>query len=114
MTVEELAHKLGFTIMSGGTDRLKNEVTGVYACDLLSHAMAKVQSGDLWVTVHTNLNVVAVASLTDAACVLIPESIFVEQQTLERALEKGVVFLSCSSGTAKVCHEVLSVLLDPS
>lgn len=110
MTVEELAKKLNYKIVSGEAETLKSAVTGVYACDLLSHAMAKVSCGALWITVHTNLNVVAVASLTDAACVLIPENITIEQQTIERALEKGVVFLSSPSSSAQVCHEVFSLL----
>ncbi len=114
MTIEELARRLGYKIVSGEAERLKTTVTGVYACDLLSHAMAKVQQGNLWVTVHTNLNVVAVASLTDAACVLIPENIEIEQQTIDRALDKGVAFLSCPSSSAKVCHEVLMVLEEAS
>lgn len=110
MTVEELARDMGYKIVSGDDQSLKTRITGVYTCDLLSHAMAKVISGYLWVTVHTNLNVVAVASLTDASCVLVPENIAIEQQTLERAAEKGVVFLSSASSAAKVCHEVLTAL----
>ncbi|NLU53568.1 MAG: hypothetical protein GXX10_11990 [Clostridiaceae bacterium] len=110
MTVEELAAKYGYKIATGSNENLKNDVSGVYACDLLSHAMAKVNSGDAWVTVHTNLNVVAVASLTDAACVIIPENIEIEQATLEKAVEKGVVFLSTSKSAAHICHEVLSAL----
>lgn len=110
MTIEELARERGYKIVTGTAEELSHQITGVYACDLLSHAMAKMNSGNLWVTVHTNLNVVAVASLTDAACVLIPENIAIEQQTIERAIEKGVVMLSSTAPAAQVCHEVLSML----
>lgn len=110
MTVEELSKKFGYKIVSGNEENLKNSITGVYACDLLSHAMAKVNSGEVWVTVHTNLNVVAVASLTDAACVLIPENIEVDKATIEKANEKGVAFLSGSSSAAHICHEILTAL----
>ena len=110
MTIEALARDRGYKIVAGDTEDLSACVTGVYACDLLSHAMAKVTSGDLWITVHTNLNVVAVASLTDAACVLVPENITVEPLTIERAIEKGVVILSSSSAAAQVSHEVLSMI----
>lgn len=110
MTVYALAQQLGFKIVSGENLAKNREITGVYTCDLLSHAMAKVKQDDLWITVHTNLNVVAVASLTDAACVLIPEKIEIEQQTLKRAIEKEVVFLSCPWSAARVCHEVLNLI----
>lgn len=114
MTVNELVHKLGYKIMAGEPEGLENKIKGVYACDLLSHAMAKVNQGDIWITVHTNLNVIAVASLSDVSCVLIPEDILIEAQTLERAKDKGIVVLSSSLSSARICHEVLSLLEDAS
>lgn len=107
MTIKELAQIAEVKIIAGKEEDLNREVTGVYACDLLSHAMAKVNRGDLWITVHTNLNVIAVASLTDAACVLIPENISVEPQTIDRAIEKEVVVLSSPDSSATVCHKIV-------
>lgn len=109
MTVKEIAQKLGCKIVNE-SELINKQVTGVYACDLLSHAMAKVNQGDAWITVHTNLNVIAVASLTDCACVIIPESIDIEELTIERANEKAVVILSCSKSSAHICYEILSSL----
>ncbi len=110
MTLAGLIEKLGYKVVAGNDESLSRTVKGVYACDLMSHAMAKLDEGYIWVTVHTNLNVVAVASLTEAACVLIPENIEVEQQTISRAEEKGVVILSGSASSAKICFEILSEL----
>lgn len=110
MTVKQVSEKLGFKILTRVDEAGNREVHGVYTCDLLSHAMAKVKHGDIWITVHTNLNVVAVATLTEAACVLIPENIEIEQQSLERAAEKGVIFLSGSLSSALACHEVLKLI----
>jgi len=115
MTVKEMAHKLGYKIINNTdpvAEKLDAKVTGVYACDLLSHAMAKVNEGDVWITVHTNLNVIAVASLTNCACVMIPENIDIESQSIERANDKGVVLLSSSKSAAHICHEILSALKD--
>ncbi|MCX7772601.1 MAG: DRTGG domain-containing protein [Clostridia bacterium] len=114
MTVDELVQKLGYKIITGEPGHLKSQVTGVYTCDLLSHAMAKLNQGELWITVHTNLNVIAVASLSDVSCVLIPEDILIEEQTLERAREKGVIILASPLSAARICHEVLSALEDAS
>ena len=46
----------------------KDTVTyhGVYAGDLLSRAMSHVKAGSLWITIMNNMNVIAVASLTEA------------------------------------------------
>ncbi len=111
MTVKEMTQNLGYKIINEA-DSLNEAVTGVYTCDLLSHAMAKVNKGDAWITVHTNLNVIAVASLTDCACVIIPENIEIESQTVERASEKGVSLLSCPKSSALACYEILSAIKD--
>jgi hypothetical protein len=110
MTVAELAQKLDYKIITCENKSMNSNISGVYACDLLSRAMAKVNFGDVWITIHTNLNVVAVASLTEAACVLIPENIDIDMQTVERAEEKGVIFLSGRASTAQACHDILSEL----
>lgn len=55
----------------------KDTVTyhGVYAGDLLSRAMSHVKAGSLWITIMNNMNVIAVASLTEAAAVLLAEGV---------------------------------------
>jgi len=111
MTVKELAEKFNYRIVNT-PDSINRQVTGAYACDLLSHAMAKINEGDAWVTVHTNLNVVAVASLTNCACVIIPENIEIENQTIERANDKGVVFLSSSKSAALICYDIINAIKD--
>lgn len=110
MTTAELAKKLNYRIVTCESKAAENAVTGVYTCDLLSHAMAKINGGDLWITVHTNLNVIAVASLAEAACVLIPESIEIDQQIIERAEEKEVVLLSGSASAAQACRDIFSAI----
>ncbi len=102
MTVREFAHRNGYRIATEESEALDRPITGVYACDLLSWAMAKVMAGDVWTTVHTNLNVVAVASLTGAACIVIPENIDIEQVTLDRANREDVVMLSAPHGAAEI------------
>jgi hypothetical protein len=103
MTVREFARVNGYRIATEEMAALNQPIGGVYACDLLSWAMAKVSAGDVWTTVHTNLNVVAVASLTGAACVVIPEGIDIEAATLARANREGVVMLAAPHSAAQIC-----------
>jgi len=110
MTVRDLIEKLGCRLAAGDEKLLDREVTGVYSCDLLSHAMAKLNPGNAWITVHTNLNVVAIASLTDAACVVVAEGIEIEEQSLSRAQEKQVVMLSSPKTTAELSYDIISLL----
>lgn len=102
MTVREFAARHGYQILTESSAVLEREIRDVYACDLLSWAMAKVPSGAVWSTVHTNLNVIAVASLTEAACVVIPEGIAVEPETIARANREDVPVLSAKDSAAAV------------
>lgn len=109
MKVNEMADKLGMEMLThAGTE---NEVTGVYACDLLSRVMSGCNAGDVWITVQTHLNVLAVAELDDAACIIVPEGIVVEAATVEKAEETGIAMVSSQMGTYELCwklHELLS------
>ncbi|MBP7176008.1 MAG: hypothetical protein KBA53_07295 [Thermoclostridium sp.] len=93
MTVLEFARENGYNLLSSANLAAEISISGVYICDLLSMAMAGVKDRNLWITVHTNINIVAVASLTNAACVVIPESIPVEETTIKRAEDQGIVLI---------------------
>lgn len=91
MKVKELAEKLNLKWIAG--DHTDREIHDCYICDMLSYVMAKAKENDAWITVQTNGNVVAVASLADCACVIIPEDIVVEAATIEKANKQGVIIL---------------------
>ena len=90
MTVGELMQRNGWHAASGEP---KSEITGTIVCDLLSWVMARGAKGTVWITVQTHLNVVAVASLHDFACVIVPDGIEVGHDVLDTADEKGVCIL---------------------
>lgn len=101
MIVREFAEKLGMRVLSGES-QLDKEISGMYSCDLMSWVMSHASRGDAWITVHTHLNVIAVALLTDVACVIIPEGISVEEPAINKANEEGVVLL----GSAMDAYEI--------
>lgn len=82
-------------------------VDNVYMCDLLSWVMSHAQKGDVWITVLTNVNVPAVAMMTDVACVIIPEGIEVEDITIKKAVENGVVMLSTALSSFEICKKII-------
>lgn len=103
MTVKDFAKQNGYKILSCLENADEKEITGVYLCDLLSMAMAHVKDGELWITVHTNINIVAVACLTNASCVVIPESIEVDEQTVLKAIEEGVIIIQAHHRSYDIC-----------
>lgn len=94
MTVKELSNFEIFEdlIISDG-DR---EITGIYIGDLLSWVMGKAQSGDAWITIMSNLNILAVASLTDTSCIILAEGVALDEEVLSTARQKEINIISSS------------------
>lgn len=109
MNVRELAQNMGAQVLTGepGLDR---EVSGVYACDLLSWVMSHAAKGDAWVTVHTHMNIVAVAVLTEISCIILPEDIRIEDATLKKAMEEKIPVLSTCLDCYRICCSVRDCL----
>lgn len=70
------------------------EVENVYIGDLLSWVMSHAKKGDAWITVLTNVNVAAVALLTEVSVVILPEDIQPEPLCLKKANENGIAMIS--------------------
>lgn len=93
MTVGSVAKALNMKVLTGN-EGLERIVSGAYICDLLSWVISKSNDGDLWITVLTNLNIVAVAVLANVSCIVIPESIEVEEAIIKKAKEEEIPILS--------------------
>ncbi len=108
MTVRELVDKAGLraAAMPDG-DR---PIDGVYIGDLLSWVMGRAREGDAWITIMSNRNIVAVATLADTACILLAEGVQPDEGVAELAEQKGVNLLLCEGSaydTALLLREYL-------
>ena len=104
MTVKQLASALSLKFLTQPDDvQAEREISGVYVGDLLSRAMSRVESDDLWITIMSNVNVVAVAALTDPACVLLCEDVDADASVLEKAEENGITLLQSPHSAYELC-----------
>jgi hypothetical protein len=89
VTLVELANTLGLQVRSaqGG---LANQVTGGYASDLLSDVIAHGRKGDLWVTLQTHVNIVAVASMKELAGIVLVNGREPDEDTLQKAVSEQI------------------------
>lgn len=101
MTLEELCRQLQLEVQAAPR-KLDAEVTGGYASDLLSCVMAKSQAGNVWVTLQSHPNVVAVASLAGLAGIIITEGMNPDAATIEKAEEEGIPILTTELTTFTV------------
>lgn len=108
MTVKELAKKMNYRVLCMPNE--EREITGGYAGDLLSWVMGRMQADCAWITIMSNVNIVAVASLADPACIILSENVEPDQDTLNRAVQQGVNLLSSSKDTFSVCAEIVNAL----
>ncbi|NLP17113.1 MAG: hypothetical protein GX379_08755 [Clostridiales bacterium] len=81
-----------FEILNEGSDP-DREVTVPYCCDLLSISMGRMPSGAAWVTVMANINALAVATLAEAACIILAEGSNLDEPAMIKAKEKGITVL---------------------
>ncbi len=93
MTVRELVDKAG--LRASALPDGEREIDGVYIGDLLSWVMGRAREGDAWITIMSNRNIVAVATLADTACILLAEGVQPDEGVAELAEQKGVNLLLC-------------------
>ncbi len=93
MTVKDLMDTGEFQVVSPGDDT-ERVIEKVFCCDLLSVAMGRAPSGCAWVTVMGNMNTLAVASLTDAACVILAEGAALDEVAEKKAAQQGITVLA--------------------
>lgn len=102
LTVREVAEGLGLRVFAAEAASLDRPVLGGYCGDLLSCAMAGARSGQVWVTLQAHRNVVAVATLTDVACVIVTEGAQPDPETVQTAERENVALLGSDRGSFAV------------
>lgn len=108
MTVEQLAEKADFKIIClAQKDR---SVSGAYVGDLLSWVMGKAQADNAWITIMSNINVIAVASLTDVACVILSENTALDNEALIAAEQKKINILSTPLSSYDIAVKISGII----
>ena len=105
MKVSELVEKYDLKIF-GGKQGLENEIAGGYVSDLLSDVMGNAAENEVWITLQTHQNVMAIASLKDLAAVVLVKGLEPDEDTLARSGEEGIPLL----GTKRSAFEMAGKL----
>jgi hypothetical protein len=106
MTVNKLVNVASLTAVT--IPEPDREVSGAYIGDLLSWVMGRATEGNAWITIMSNINVIAVASLADVSCVILAEGVTLDEGVASTAALKGINVLS----TEKSAYEIAKVLSD--
>ncbi len=109
MTVRQLVEEMGLSVYSGKTDLDKN-ITGAYVSDLLSDVMGHAREGEVWVTLQSHLNVVAIASLKELAAIVLVKGIEPGREVLEKASAEGIPVLGTTGQTFETAGKLFQIL----
>ena len=108
MKIKEFAQALNLKVLTPYDE--DKAVTGCYGGDLLSWVMSKAKEGDAWLTVMGNVNAVAVAVLTECACIVLTENASLDEQAKIKAEMQGVCFLQSEKNAYELAVEISKII----
>jgi predicted transcriptional regulator len=101
MKVSELVKELNLKVFSG-KEGLNRKITGGYVSDLQSDVVGNASKGEVWITLLTHSNVVAIASLKELSCVLLVSSLEPEQGTIDHSDRENIPVLGTPLSTFEI------------
>jgi hypothetical protein len=109
ITIAELVKEFEFEVFCGA-DKLQSPVKGAYSSDLLSDVMGKAREGEVWITMQTHRNIIAVASLKELAAILIVNGSRPEAETIATATAEGVILLGTKERSFVTCGKLYKLM----
>jgi hypothetical protein len=92
MKVRDIQAELSLEVAAGSSG-LDREIAGGYCGDLLSDVMANSRAGDLWLTIQSHQNIMAVAVLKDLAAIILVNGHRPDDITVAKAEQEGIPIL---------------------
>lgn len=109
MLIKELVEKLQLKVCCGATG-LDRNIKGGYTSDLLSDVMGNAAEGDLWITLQTHKNIMAIASLKDISAILLVKGNQPEEETIRESEREKIPILSTPLQTFEITGEIYQLL----
>jgi predicted transcriptional regulator len=109
MKITDIITALDLKVISGNKG-LTNEITGGYVSDLLSDVMGNAKEGQIWITLQTHLNIIAVASLKDISAIIIVKGFIPESDTIEKSNIENIPVLSTELDTYNITGRLFELL----
>lgn len=101
MTVENLLKNENFSPVVVADET--REIVGAYCGDLLSWVMGKAEEDNAFITIMTNVNVIAVASLINVSVVIVCENAEMSDDIINAAKSKGINLIKSKLPSFETC-----------
>jgi serine kinase of HPr protein (carbohydrate metabolism regulator) len=73
--------------------------------------MGGCEAGDIWITVQSSMNMVAVATLAEVACVILPENLTATEEVLQKATEENITIFTSPETAYTLGAKIAKILL---
>ncbi|MCX7994735.1 MAG: DRTGG domain-containing protein [candidate division WOR-3 bacterium] len=93
-----------------GEENIGCVVSGGYVSDLLSDVMANAKKGNIWVTLQTHPNIVAVAVLKEISGVIIPGGRKPEPETIKKAEQEKIPIMTTELSGFEIVGRLYGIL----
>ena len=71
----------------------ERNISGCYTSDLLSDVIANSKKDNVWITMQTHLNIIAVASLKELTAIIIVMGREIDKDAIKKAEEEKILLL---------------------
>lgn len=92
MILKELTEKCNLEVLNELFEPDRN-ISGGYTSDLLSDVIANSGKNNVWITMQTHLNIIAVASLKELSAIIIVMNREVDKDAMEKAKQERITIL---------------------
>lgn len=110
MTILQLVEALQLQVYSGSKGLDKN-ITGGYISDLLSDVMGSAKEGQVWITLQTHKNVMAIASLKDLSAVILVKGLKPDTDTIAQSDKEGIPVLGTKDQTFEMSGKLYNLIM---
>ena len=95
MQVRKIMEEMELFLIAGASG-VDNEINSIYICDKCSWVMSNAEQKSLWITMQNQPEIVDVAIVIGAACVIVSEGVYVGRDTVDKANSAGIPLFASS------------------
>lgn len=109
MKIADIITGLNLKVLSGHNG-LSNEISGGYVSDLLSDVIGNAKEGQIWITLQTHQNIIAVGSLKDISAIIVVKGNVPGADTIEKSNIENIPLLSTEMDTFNIAGRLFDLL----
>lgn len=109
MKLREIAERAELKFVSGESVA-DIEISGGFVSDMLSNVVGEANEGELWITIQTHVNILAVAMLKDLGAILIAQGEEPDSRLIEAAESKDMPILVSDLSAFELCGRLFEIL----